>query len=216
MRPRTKRQREIFDFITEFVDSHGHDPSYNQIAFHFDVRSKGGIAKHIEALEDQGLLKRRRENGRFRLEINPQETIEELVCRIDWLRLPDACDHGFPDYDLLVPRSMTGVISPKKLRGFVVPDDAMLDTHVREGDIALIEKKAFARDRDIVVAVVPEDTVILHAYRRSGMYVTNLWTTTFEIVDPAPTLNSSHPIHNMTRYAMVLMRSISWVFIVLL
>ena len=168
MRPRTKRQREIFDYLSEFVESHGHDPSYNQIALHFNVRSKGGIAKHIEALESQGLLKRRREGGRFRLELNPKESIEELIYRIDWLALPGEAADDVPDYDLIVPKSLAGILAAPKLRGFIVPDDAMLDAHIKQGDIALIEKKSFARDRECVVAAVPGDNVIISTFRRAG------------------------------------------------
>lgn len=168
MRPRTRRQREIFDYISDFVESHGHDPSYNQIAYHFDVRSKGGIAKHIEALESQGLLKRHREGGRFRLELNPQESIEELIYRIEWLALPGNAGLEIPDYDLIVPKTMTGVLAAPRLRGFVVPDNAMLDSHIKQGDIALIEKKSFARDRACVVAAVPEEKVIFRSFRRAG------------------------------------------------
>ncbi|NNE67657.1 MAG: hypothetical protein HKN33_13930 [Pyrinomonadaceae bacterium] len=168
MRPRTKRQREIFDYISEFVDTHGHDPSYTQIAQKFEMNSKGGIAKHIAALESQGLLARRRENGRFRLELNPRETIEELICRLDWLKIPEAIDYQVPDYELVIPKSMTGVYSPSKLRGFVVMDNSMSKAHIREGDIAIIEKKEFARDRDTVVACHEAGDVIMSVFRRSG------------------------------------------------
>ena len=171
MRPRTKRQREIFDYIIEFVDSHGHDPSYNQIAYHFGLNSKGGIAKHIVALEAQGLLARRRENGRFKLELNPKGSLEEMICRIEWLKLPKALADTVPDYELMVPKSFTGTHSPTKLRGFVVPNDAMIDAHICEGDIALIEKREFPRDRDCVIAEIPDGEILMSGFRRSGAEV---------------------------------------------
>jgi len=168
MRPRTKRQREIFDYIGDFIESHGHDPSYNQIANHFGMNSKGGIAKHIVALETQGLLTRRRDNGKFRLELNPENRVEDLICRIEWLKLPDSFAYKVPDFELIIPKSLTGIHSPKKLRGFVVQNDAMIDAHIREGDIALIERKEFARDRDCVVAEIPDGEVIMCGFRRAG------------------------------------------------
>ncbi|MDH3492985.1 MAG: hypothetical protein OEM82_05505 [Acidobacteriota bacterium] len=171
MRPRTKRQREIYDYISEFVASHGHDPSYKQIAHHFGMNSKGGIAKHIAALEDQGLLARRRQNGHFSLELNPRNSVEEITCRIKWLKLPETCDEVPPEFELIIPRAMTGIHSPKKLRGFVVPNNAMIDAQIREGDIALIERREFARDRDCVVAEIPDGEVILSGYRRAGAEV---------------------------------------------
>jgi SOS-response transcriptional repressor LexA len=40
MLPRTQRQKEVLDYITRFLASHGHEPSYAQIARHFGVSSK--------------------------------------------------------------------------------------------------------------------------------------------------------------------------------
>ncbi len=168
MRPRTKRQREILDYINGFVESHGHDPSYSQIALYIGVRSKSGVGKHIAALEQQGLLTRRREGGHFRLELKQQESFEEMTCRIEWLELPESDEDSVPDFELMIPRFMTGFLEPQKLRGFVVPNDAMLDEQIREGDIALIEKKSFARDGDRVVAAVVGMETMIAKYRRKG------------------------------------------------
>ncbi len=44
----------------------------------------------------------------------------------------------------------------------------MLDSHIRSGDIALIEKKTFARDNDCIVAAAPKGEVIMSTFRRSG------------------------------------------------
>lgn len=43
----TQRQKEVLDYIVRFLASHGHEPSYAQIAGHFGVRSKATIAKPI-------------------------------------------------------------------------------------------------------------------------------------------------------------------------
>ena len=61
MQPRTQRQKEILDYIQRFIERHGYEPSYAQIARHFGVSSKATIAKHIAALESRGLLSRRSE-----------------------------------------------------------------------------------------------------------------------------------------------------------
>ena len=60
MPTRTRRQREVLDFIIRYIDGHGYEPSYQLIARELGVSSKAGIAKHIKALEEQGLLRRRR------------------------------------------------------------------------------------------------------------------------------------------------------------
>ncbi len=173
MQPRTKRQKEILEYISGFIEERGYKPSYQQIAKHFRLASKAAVAKHITALEKQGLISRRRENGSFSLELFPKEAFSDLVCEIEWLELPATLRFldDFSDETLLVPTFLLGYNKPEKLCAFRVPNDAMLDEHICEGDIALIEKREFARDGDIVLSIVNSDRVILKRLYRDGANV---------------------------------------------
>lgn len=173
MQPRTKRQKEILEYISTFIETRGYKPSYQQIAKHFRLASKAAVAKHITALEKQGLISRRRENGSFSLELFPKEAFSDLVCEIEWLELPQTLRilDDFSDETLLVPTFLLGFNKPEKLCAFRVQNDSMLDEHICEGDIALIEKREFARDGDIVVSIVGGDRVILKRIFRDGANV---------------------------------------------
>jgi repressor LexA len=173
MQPRTKRQKEILEYISNFIETRGYKPSYQQIAKHFRLASKAAVAKHITALEKQGLISRRRENGSFSLELFPKEAFSDLVCEIEWLELPETLRFldDFSDETLLVPTFLLGYNKPDKLCAFRVQNDSMLDEHICEGDIALIEKREFARDGDIVVSIVNSDRVILKRLYRDGANV---------------------------------------------
>src|SRR5688572_1108827 len=106
MQARTRRQREILDYITVFIEKRGYEPSYQQIAKHFQIASKSAIAKHIVALEEQGLIARRRENGSFSLQLNPKKTVaNDSVCPIEWLDVPmmDDFDEELESEPLFVP-----------------------------------------------------------------------------------------------------------------
>lgn len=170
MQPRTKRQKEILEYISNFIEIRGYKPSYQQIAMHFRLASKAAVAKHIAALEKQGLISRRREDGSFSLELFPKTVITDLVCEIEWIELPEITrfNDDFSDETLLVPNFLIGLHKPEKLCAFRVRNDAMLDEHICEGDIALIEKRTFARDGDMVVLVINGDRVVLKRIFRDG------------------------------------------------
>ena len=170
MQPRTKRQKEILEYISNCIEERGYKPSYQQIAKHFRLASKAAVAKHITALEKQGLISRRRENGSFSLELFPREAMSDLVCEIEWLEIPASMRmlDDFSDETLLVPTFLLGFNKPDKLCAFRVQNDSMLDEHICEGDIALIEKRAFARDGDIVVSIINNARVILKRFFRDG------------------------------------------------
>lgn len=171
MQTRSRRQREILDFIVEFVENKGYEPSYQQIAVHFGLSSKGGVARHIEALEKKGLLKRNRESGQFSLEIYPKSSVNEHICEVEWLEKGSGNGGIEAETPLFVPRSLLGFRSAKQMRGMIVPDNAMAGEHILEGDIALIESKTFARDGDCVAALVDKKRLTLGNYFRKGSSV---------------------------------------------
>ncbi len=185
MHPRTRRQKEVLEYIKQYIEKHGYEPSYQQIAWQLGVSSKAGIAKHIEALENQGLISRNRESGSFKLEITPTKSILDLISEIEWLEVPQT--ENFPeDWEekpLFVPKFMLENHSPERMRAFRVPDNAMLDEHICEGDVALIEKRPYPRDGEIVVAFLGIKRVVLrHYFRVSANVELRPANTNYEII----------------------------------
>ena len=170
MQPRTKRQREILDYITHFIEEHGYEPSYQQIARRFRIASKSAIANHIVALEKQGLLLRHRENGSFNLQLRPKSSAIESVCEIQWLDVPadENSEEEWEKSPLFVSRFLLGFFQPERIRAFRVRNDSMIEDHICEGDVVLIEERSFARDGDCVVAVIEKEQVILKRFYRDG------------------------------------------------
>jgi len=173
MQPRTKRQKEVLDYILRYSENHGYVPSYQQIARHLGVASKAGVAKHIEALETQGLISRRRENGSFNLDLRPISSIAEAVCEIEWLdvRKNEALAEEWEKERLFIPKFLLGFQTPERIRAYRVPNDAMIDEHICSGDVALIEKRSYARDGDVVVALTQNKRVVLKQFFRDGSKV---------------------------------------------
>src|SRR6516225_4103790 len=54
----TERQREIYDFIREKIESRGYGPTVREIGTAFDIRSPNGVMCHLKALEKKGLILR--------------------------------------------------------------------------------------------------------------------------------------------------------------
>src|SRR5271169_1866083 len=54
----TRRQKQVYDFISGFVDGHGYSPSYEEIAEGLGLSSLATVHKHISNLEQKGLLRR--------------------------------------------------------------------------------------------------------------------------------------------------------------
>jgi repressor LexA len=168
----TRRQREILDFIARYIDSHGARPSYQLIARHMGVRSKAGIARIVADLEAQGFLERRRVNGHFAISLLT-ETSADNSAFIDWLDTPDDGDfrEDFENVPFTLPAFAVRAFRPGDIKAFRVRDDALRSDGILMFDIVLLELRSFARDGDIVAAVIKKERTVLRKYFRSGAYV---------------------------------------------
>jgi repressor LexA len=169
MLPRTQRQKDILDYITRFSERNRYEPSYAQIARHFGVRSRATIAKHIAALERRGLITRTHEDGSFALSVNVDDP--EALCQVKLLGRIAAgtpLDVVESDETLSVPRFLLGRVKPERVYALRVKGDSMIDEHICDGDIALIENRTEARDGEIVVAFLIEENqaTLKKIYRR--------------------------------------------------
>ncbi len=174
MLPRTQRQKEILDYITRFLERRGHEPSYTQIAQHFGVKSRATIAKHIAALERRGLITRSHEDGSFALNVRVEEMPSDALCEI---RLAGRIAAGMPievvpnEETIAVPRFLLGRVRPESVYAVRVKGDSMIDEHICDGDIALIEDRCEAHDGEIVVALVEGTHATLKRLYRHGREV---------------------------------------------
>ena len=72
----TRRQRELMDFLANFIEKHGYSPSYEEIAGGLQLASLATIHKHIQALEAKQYLRRSYNHSRS-LEIGDRFFAEE-------------------------------------------------------------------------------------------------------------------------------------------
>src|SRR5436190_318524 len=58
MQPLTKRQREILDYLNDFIQQNGYAPSLEEIGRRFNLSSLATVHKHLTNLEEKGFIKR--------------------------------------------------------------------------------------------------------------------------------------------------------------
>jgi repressor LexA len=173
MQIRTRRQKEVFDYIVRYIEGHGYEPSYQMIARHLGVSSKAGIAKHVKALEEQGLLTRKRDNGSFRLEIGRRNGHSLLEPVIEWIpnEDPDQEPEEWESEPFTLPPFMMGGHHATELAAFRVPDGGMSEKNICEGDVVLLEKRSHCRDGNCVAALINKNQMLLRYFYRDGSHV---------------------------------------------
>jgi len=155
----TERQRQILDFLTKYVDSHGYPPTVREIGEAVGLASPSTVHAHLANLERAGLLKRDPTKPRA-IELY-REPKPEPVAGVHKLPLVGEVAAGGPllaednveDY-LAVPEPLSKGGEEFLLR---VKGDSMINAGILDGDIAVVERAQDARDGDIVVALAGED-----------------------------------------------------------
>lgn len=174
MQTRTRRQKEVLDYITRYIEKHGYQPSYQMIARHLGVSSKAGVAKHVKALEEQGHLQRLRNNGSFKLSISRKKNGSTASKgEVEWIESAGTNDdaEAWETEPFAVPDFMLGELEPVSLAAFRVTDDAMAEKSICPGDVVLLEKRPYVRDGNMVVATIKGDATVLRSYYRDGANV---------------------------------------------
>lgn len=157
MQPRTRRQKEVLDYITQFVERNGYEPSYQQIARQLGVRSKGGIQRHISALESQGLILRRRINGNFSIQLSDGEEHNDAASSsVEFIRVDNEF-HEESRTRIDIPGFLLGSLAPAETLAVAAFDDSLLDQHICEDDIILFERRNYARRGQTVLITVADE-----------------------------------------------------------
>ena len=162
----TKKQKEVLRYIEEYIHENQYAPSYDEIALGIGTRSKGSVLKHIRALEEAGVLKRKENTGRsirlLKTESHSQNEGIPLVGKIAAGKPIMAFEH-VERVDL---NTLFSDGSPSFL--LVVDGDSMKDGGIYEGDFVLIKPSQTARDGQIVVALVDGYDATLKRFHRNN------------------------------------------------
>lgn len=168
VQPLTKRQREILDYLQDFIQQHGYAPSLEEIGRHFGLSSLATVHKHLTNLQEKGVITRHWNRSRSLelLTARPSaRSVEvpllgyvaagmpiEAVSSPETMAIPEA---------LLSSRRDTYVL---RVRG-----DSMIDEQIRDGDWVVVEDRKQADNGDMVVALVDgQDVTLKKFYREPG------------------------------------------------
>ena len=167
MQPLTKRQREILDYLQEFIQRHGYAPSLEEIGRRFGLSSLATVHKHLTNLQEKGVIRR---------SWNRSRSVELLAARVGHrameLPLLGYVAAGAPieavatSETIAVPEDLVGRRETYVLR---VKGDSMIDEQIRHGDFVIVEDRKTAENGEMVIALVGgADVTLKKFYRENG------------------------------------------------
>lgn len=189
----TKKQRDLLVFINDYLAAHdGASPSFEEMKEALDLRSKSGIHRLLEALEERGFLSRMHNKARA-IEImkmpgqippsvatsaKSANNVTALDARrktavpTDLAQIPlhGKIAAGTPIEAIRHEQDTIGVpvnfLGAEECYALEVEGDSMVKAGIMDGDIVIIERCNQAKDGEIVVALVNDEEATLKRYRR--------------------------------------------------
>jgi repressor LexA len=164
----TRRQKEVLDFISGFVQRNGYSPSFEEIAHGLNLRSLATVHKHITNLHQKGLLQRTHNRSRSIDVLPPRAKV-----RPDKLPLVGRIAAGLPleSVETSESISLSDIVGNREAFALQVRGDSMRDEHIVDGDYVFVERVSVAREGDIVVALVRGAETTLKRYYLEGSLV---------------------------------------------
>jgi len=149
----TEKQSAVLAFIRDYIHDKGISPTLDEISQYFGV-SKITIYEHVNALEKKGALRKRRNMARSislieederpprRLRIRGRIAAGAAIEAVEDDETFELEELAPPDEDCYLLR---------------VEGESMINAHIRDGDLVLVQPGPAARERDIVVAMLPDE-----------------------------------------------------------
>src|SRR5487761_1668634 len=161
----TKRQKQLVDFLENYITEHGYAPTLSEVGQYFGLSSLATVHKHLRNLEQKGFIKRVHNHSRA-LEI----TVDHKRPAAHELKLVGTVAAGVPieaiegNDTIAVPEEFVRRDNTFCLR---VKGESMIDEGIRDGDYIIVESREAANQGETVVALIGGEATVKKYYRES-------------------------------------------------
>ena len=158
----TKRQKQMVDFLENYIEEHGYAPTLAEIGEYFGLSSLATVHKHMRNLEQKGIILRQHNHSRA-LEVAPSAR-KPAVPRVELLgevaagRPIEAIENR---ETISVPEEFVRRENTFCLR---VRGDSMVEDGIRDGDYIIVEGRDTAENGETVVALIGNEATVKKFY----------------------------------------------------
>jgi repressor LexA len=169
--PVTKRQREILDYLTAYIEEHQYAPSFEEIALHFSFNSLATVHEHLTNLEQKGFIRRSHNESRS-IELVPEPGLATAT----ELPLLGRVAAGIPIEAVSTPETIAvpDDLIPRRGSSYVlqVQGESMIDEHIDDGDLVVVNSRSTAENGEMVIALIEgTSATVKRYYREDGGWI---------------------------------------------
>lgn len=168
MKELTKRQKEILNYIKEYIVKFGYPPTVREIGAALGVSSPATIHAHLNNLEAKGFIKKEEAKNRA-IELLVENEFAKNDDNVIDVPLLGKITAGSPIEAIENPDeyfSLPSYLVPNNKEVFTlkVSGESMINAGILDGDIVIIAKQNVARNGEIIAAMTDENEVTLKRF----------------------------------------------------
>ncbi len=163
----TKRQKEIYDFVVQDINTKGFPPTIAEIRKEFFFKSPTAVNDHLTAIEKKGYIKRHSHTSRG-IEVVKYSDNGTDIIKVPILGIIAA---GEPIQSIEESQDAISILRDElgKTGNFYalrVQGNSMIDEGIFDGDIVVIRKQETADNGQSIVAIIDSDQATLKKFYR--------------------------------------------------
>lgn len=161
----SKTQEKVFNFIKESLAEKGMAPSVREIGKAVGLKSTSTVQYHLDALDRMGyierdpLLKRTIRIAGSHLKTTPVPLLGTVTAGV-----PILAAEQIEEY-IPVALGRSGDYFALHVKG-----DSMINAHIMDGDLVIVEKTPVAENGDIVVALLDDEATVKRFFKEKGHF----------------------------------------------
>jgi len=166
------KEQRVYDYLKEKIASQGYAPSVREICADLNIKSTSTAHMYVERLASKGLINR--ENGRTMI-LAENEEIKKSEGNSYNVPVIGQVAAGTPiltaqNFDGYIGFSSEKKYQPDLLFALHVKGDSMKDIGILNGDIVVVEKREYADNGEIVVAMIDDEATVKRFFKENGRY----------------------------------------------
>lgn len=161
----TQRQSEVLEFIRDKIVNRGYGPTVREIAQHLNIKSPNGVMSHLKALERKGVISRDANKSRA---IELTQAVERGLAGLPMAGkvAAGACTLAFEQNEQV---DLAEMFHRQDRYVLEVNGDSMIDAHIADGDLVVVQQQTYAYPGQIVIARTDEaETTLKYWFPESG------------------------------------------------
>jgi repressor LexA len=160
----TPKQRQIYEFIKDKIESRGYGPTVREIGDAFGIQSPNGVMCHLNALVTKGFIIRQGKSARA-IQLVDHRRPGSAELPLMGLVAAGPPTQAVEQEDRLNFNDLFGGSDHYALK---VTGQSMIEDHIDDGDYVVIRRQETAENGERVVAMIDNEVTLKRFHREKG------------------------------------------------